>query len=94
MDAIVFSISPDSLAAKEMKRSYVIVATILFAILVIYPLSVGPVLMLNGRYNHGDEPSWSAIYFPLFWACDHSEALTSALQWYVEKWMPLVKGSQ
>ena len=77
---------------QEMKPRYLI-PVMLFALPVAYLISTGPVMALNARYNHGDEPSWGRIYSPVFWVCDHSQLFTSAMQWYLEKWMPAVEHS-
>lgn len=70
-----------------MKPRYLIPA--MFLVLpVAYLLSIGPVMVFNARYNQGNEPAWGGIYSPVFWVCDHSQRFTSAMQWYVEIWLP------
>jgi hypothetical protein len=63
------------------------IASFLCAVFIVYPLSAGPAIMLNARYNKGLSPSWAPVFAPLFWICDHCPPLEVALQWYLEKWL-------
>ena len=54
--------------------------------LVLYVLSIGPVLYLD-RLHTGNSPRWiSVVYAPLFWACKNSESVADVLDAYADMW--------
>lgn len=61
------------------------IACFLFAVFIAYPLSIGPAVILNMRYNDGKTPSWAVVYMPLIWACKQYQPLEIALAWYEGK---------
>jgi len=64
-----------------------LIPALLCALLIVYPLSVGPVGMLyNRHYPRGSVPTWAWIYKPLEWACDHSGAFSGNVDWYLKLW--------
>jgi len=68
-----------------MKTRHLIPA-LLCALLIAYPLSIGPVDSFY--YKRERFPSWvGTLYFPLNWACAHSETLKGLYEWYIELWM-------
>ncbi len=61
----------------------------LVAVLVAYPLSFGPVVMLLDRDmlpESAMEPI-GMFYFPLYWVSGTSELTATAYAWYVRFWM-------
>jgi hypothetical protein len=68
-----------------MKQRYPIPA-LLCALLVAYPLSLGPVAML---YVGGEPPKLLLdLYVPLNWVVRHSpETLQETYTWYMELWL-------
>jgi len=65
-----------------------LIPALLCALLIAYPLSVGPVMMSFER----DNPSVSGLlrirhfYFPLIWASEHCQPIGDSLEWYVRLW--------
>jgi hypothetical protein len=62
------------------------IACFLCVVFIAYPLSFGPAVVLNARYNSGKQPSWGVIYAPLAWAINQCPPLNAAFQWYAGKW--------
>jgi hypothetical protein len=65
------------------------ITVVLVAVLVGYPLSVGPLQWLDERGMLSD--SWDkptkVFYAPLDWLVRNSEAARAALSWYVGLWV-------
>ena len=58
----------------------------LFALLFLYPLSVGPTYLLVSR---GYLPARvGVIYAPLEQLASQSDSFDSLLEWYIERWLP------
>lgn len=60
------------------------VAMILVVLLVLYPLSPGPVIFYYKRTQPGRVPqnSLTTFYAPLEWLYDHNKTIAAAYQWY------------
>lgn len=65
-----------------------LIPALLCALLVGYPLSIGPVgWWYHKHYARGSTPpGWVVIYGPLDWAVDHSTTLGKAMDWYGQMW--------
>jgi len=62
------------------------IATILCALLLAYPLAVGPLARIY-RVRPAP-PALVTLYSPLRWLCDHVPAISIAFQAYLELWQP------
>ncbi len=66
---------------------------ILAALPVVYVLSVGPVSRFFIRKGVDlPPPAVVAFYFPVRWACAHSELFAHVMVWYVDRWDVRSKG--
>lgn len=64
------------------------------ALLIAYPLSLGPVLRIQVFYDkplarnfHTGRLFFPRIYDPLAVLCDHVPLIQSAMSWYLEMWV-------
>ncbi len=66
----------------------VLATAIVAAVLLLYPLSVGPVALLLklGVIPASVEPVVRALYAPLNWLGDRSSLVTVLVRWYLELW--------
>lgn len=64
-------------------RSGPIAAMVLFAVLVLYPLSMGPALYLYHK-EHISEETYLTAYAPMCWGIDHAPG---AVQWKVDSYL-------
>jgi hypothetical protein len=53
------------------------------ALLVLYPLSIGPATWFVANGRSGLLETWDTAYAPLLWACNHSDTLSGLLGWYM-----------
>jgi hypothetical protein len=59
------------------------------ALLVMYPLSMGPAYWAVSRFGNGDAiPSYLAFYSPIIWACRRSTVLEKIVTRYGRLWWP------
>jgi hypothetical protein len=65
--------------------AWVLAAVILMAVLVLYPLSTGPVVSLLDDSENSDI-AIQVLYWPLIWLCERSEAIDAFFEWYVGLW--------
>ena len=71
------------------KRSWGWVGSVLLALFVLYPISVGPALWMRWHVNDGRlTKSYEIVYAPLELVCERSEELTDVLGWYEQLWLP------
>ncbi len=63
------------------------IAWMAMALIVLYPLSIGPVTWFVSHGHSGLLQAWDTAYAPLFWVCNHSETLSSLLGWYMGLWV-------
>jgi len=71
---------------QAMKVRYYI-ASILFAVFIVYPLSIGPLLLCLKPYPR--IPDWVVTFYkPLAWVAERSPAAHQAYIWYMELWFP------
>jgi hypothetical protein len=57
---------------------------VILALLVLYPLSMGPVGCISNRNQ-----SWKIFneaYAPLIWLCQASEPISRGVHWYLDFW--------
>ena len=63
------------------------VAMVLVAILVVYPLSTGPVMRFYKSRSQDSPPDTVvAIYLPLIWLCYNVPVAGEAFGWYIDLW--------
>lgn len=59
---------------------------------VLYVLSIGPVLRFYvdpaARMDAGEWNTYEKLYGPLIWLSNRSLPVSSALNWYVNLWLP------
>jgi hypothetical protein len=53
---------------------------LLLVLPVVYVLSVGPAAYVMA------DPTWSAVYAPIFWLCDRCWPIDRVLQWSLRAW--------
>ncbi len=72
-----------------MKRRYKI-AILLCALLIAYPLSIGPMgMVLHADVDHPAVGHFIyVVYYPLMYADDHCVPFRMAFQWYLDLWWP------
>ena len=72
------------------KRSRAWVWWALVALVVLYPLSVGPVNWLyqhsEGEWPHRIHRAARLVYFPIDYLTDHSQTAFDIVAWYVSFW--------
>ncbi|HEV8066874.1 MAG TPA: hypothetical protein VGP76_03990 [Planctomycetaceae bacterium] len=77
--------SDESKKRRMWSRSWIWWAVVL---LVLYPLSAGPALLLCTKAKSDFAlVSFGIAYTPLIEACDESPPLKSAMRWYVHWWL-------
>lgn len=65
------------------------VAMILTVLVVIYPLSPGPVALYYARARPRNQPAPEAVrnfYYPLGWLNEHSQTVERFYAWYFRLW--------
>ncbi len=62
------------------------VAMILTVLLILYPLSPGPVILYYKRMGTIPPNSLSTFYAPLGWLYDHNKTIEAAYKWYFRVW--------
>jgi hypothetical protein len=72
------------------KRSRGWIIWVLIAGLVLYPLSMPPVLKMAIDHNHFGVVS--NLYLPIFWVMSESQAVRSAIDWYSASCWGIVVG--
>ena len=65
-----------------------LIAVVLCALLIAYPLSFGPVVA--GYYKGtAHPPRWmEGFYVPIGWLCSHSDTVNAVFTWYMWLWIP------
>ena len=63
-------------------------AGILFALLLGYALSAGPVAHWGPRASRRSQSCLESLYYPLAWACEHSRIFGNVTKWYLDLWSP------
>lgn len=53
---------------------------------VVYVLSLGPVVLFVSKYGGRPSPALERLYYPLAWACKNCWPLEEAVDWYVSMW--------
>ncbi len=74
--------------AKEDRKSFAW-GILLLAMLIFYPLSLGPVVWMaeNGYLgNSGIRVFVQIVYFPLQWFYESNESVEKLLDWYMSFW--------
>ncbi len=74
--------------AKEDRKSFAW-GFLLMAMLIFYPLSLGPVVWMaeNGYLDNSDIRVFvSMVYFPLEWSHENNESVEKLLDWYISFW--------
>ncbi len=75
-------------------KSRRLISAAVCALLIAYPLSLGPVLRIQiDRKNllvrnfHTGRIWFPGFYDPLAWLCDHVPLIQSAMSWYLDLWV-------
>lgn len=79
------SMAPTDDERRKPPRFFGVAIAAIFGLLLLYVLSVGPSVVV---VNHGrlSEDVYYAVYAPLFWLCDESDAASEPIYWYIKKW--------
>ena len=61
----------------------------LVVVLVLYILSFGPAMRFVFSAPYSEPASFYTVFYtPVFWVCDHSKLIASAMKWYVDRCLP------
>jgi hypothetical protein len=66
------------------------ILSLLLAVFVVYPLSIGPVVRIHHKTNP-NRPMLDAantFYSPLFWFVENCRPMQNPFVWYVNLWLP------
>jgi|HubBroStandDraft_6_1064221.scaffolds.fasta_scaffold276583_1 hypothetical protein len=73
---------------KKRSRAWGWIGWPLFALFVLYPLSIGPVLW----WTDDKVSQWRTVapaYAPIYWLAERFECVSGALYWYMTKWIDI-----
>ena len=72
--------------SKPRRRWPTYLAVGLVLLMVVYPLSVGPLVWLTDRDYLSDDSVILYAYIPLGWLMDHWRPFEDAINWYANMW--------
>ena len=63
-------------------------AFVVLALLVAYPLSIGPAAWVLNHFQNRDSLVWlwASVYATLIWLAEHSEEFGKLANWYLSWW--------